>query len=263
MSCAASICASAARYAASSPRAGSSSRTCARGPSRTARGSRVRAPAQRRQRDPLPRQPPLDRLLQRLHRLHRLALALRLLGLLRPATFRLRRPRRLRLRPALSSAVGAAAAAVRALSSASASTAAAQSFDVSLARSAVLARSRRRAASRLWLSAYNSFVARTRPALSVGLAAFVAPAAAVACSGPLSHRAPATRARAARDARWRRRSPWLSSAPRAVRRFWRRFGARSPWCRPRTSRATSSTRAVTVAGRCARCTAVAASRARA
>ena len=47
---------------------------------------------------------------------------------------------------ALSSAVGAAVAAVRALSSASASTAAAQSFDVSLARSAVLARSRRRAA---------------------------------------------------------------------------------------------------------------------
>ena len=75
---------------------------------------------------------------------------------------------------ALSSAVGSAAAA--ATSASSASTAAAQSFDVSLARSAVLARSRRRAASRLWLSAYNSFVARTRPALSVGLAAFVAPA---------------------------------------------------------------------------------------
>ena len=100
MSCAASICASAAWYAPSSPRSGQFlahlyTWSIANGVSRL----RVRAPAQRRRFDPFPGERSFHRLLQRLHRLHPLAGAFRLLRLSRLDALRLGRPRGLRLHP--------------------------------------------------------------------------------------------------------------------------------------------------------------------
>mmetsp|Transcript_8422 Transcript_8422/g.37981 ORF Transcript_8422/g.37981 Transcript_8422/m.37981 type:complete len:239 (+) Transcript_8422:116-832(+) len=60
---------------------------------------RVRAPAQRRRFDPFPGERSFHRLLQRLHRLHPLAGAFRLLRLSRLDALRLGRPRGLRLHP--------------------------------------------------------------------------------------------------------------------------------------------------------------------